>query len=219
MKRVKPMAKHPKWKRPIRTTAALVLAAAAVLGGARAWVAASARGWVYTDVEAVPKCRVALVLGAKVHRNGKLSTLLRDRVDAAIALYKAGKVQKLLMSGDNRFSHYNEPKRMCEYAVAHGVHSEDVAMDFAGRRTYDSIYRAKHIFGLDKIIIVSQGFHVDRAVFLSKRIGVDAYGFAADKPEHRNMRAIVREMPACVNAILDVYFLHPHPVMEKRERI
>lgn len=179
----------------------------------------SARGRIYADIERIPECRVAVVLGAGVYPDGTLSTLLRDRVDAGIALYEAGKVEKLLMSGDNSVTHYNEPQRMMEYALKHGVPAEDVAMDFAGRRTYDSIYRAKRIFGQDEIIVVSQRFHLDRAVFLCDRLGVRGYGFAADQPHHDNPMAAIREIPACLSAVLDVYLLHPTPILGKREKI
>ncbi|MHB1001116.1 MAG: SanA/YdcF family protein [Armatimonadota bacterium] len=166
--------------------------------------------------------RVAVVLGAKVYPDGRLSLLLSDRVNKAVALYKAGKVEKILMSGDNRFAHYDEPTRMAEYAIRKGVDPDDVAMDFAGRRTYDSVYRAKHIFGLDGCIIVSQGFHLDRAIFLCRKLGIDGYGVAADEHMYMGGRvrfARIREIPACLSALADVYLLHPRPVMGRRERI
>lgn len=162
-------------------------------------------------------CKVALVLGARVYRSGKLSGPLKDRVDTAIRLYNAGKVEKLLMSGDNRFSHYNEPQCMRDYAVAHGVSAEDVVMDFAGRRTYDSVYRAKHIFGQDKLIVVTQGFHLDRALYLCTRLGVNAYGVPGKWVGRRIYR--VREIPASISAVLDTCVWHPRPVMGRREKI
>ena len=151
--------------------------------------------------------------------NGELSTLLRDRVDAGIDLYRAGKVRKLLMSGDNRFTHYNEPDRMREYAISCGVPAADIGCDYAGRRTYDSIYRAKYIFGLDSIIVVSQRFHLDRAIFLCKHLGIDAYALAADRPGHDNPRVAIREIPACLFGLVDVYIRQPHPIMGRKETI
>lgn len=146
---------------------------------ARGYMWRNARGRIYIDPSQAPKTRVALVLGAAVRPDGRLSGALRDRVDTAIKLYEAGRVEKLLMSGDNRFDHYNEPERMREYAIKKGVEPDDVKCDYAGRRTYDSLYRAKHIFGLDEIIIVSQGFHLDRLLFLADAIGIRASGVAA----------------------------------------
>ncbi len=200
----------------------LALAVAVLIAipiAARTYLHFSSSGRVYSQIARVPHCHVAVVLGAKVRPNGTLSTLLEDRVDAGIKLYRAGKVEKLLMSGDNRFIRYNEPMRMRDYAIEHGVPPEDVAMDFAGRRTYDSMYRAKHIFGQDRFIIVSQGFHVDRAVFLCRHIGVRGYGLDADKPHHWSLKANVRELGASLGALVDVYLRNPRPVMGKRERI
>lgn len=183
---------------------------------AKAWVHNIAKSRI-CNIASTPHCKVALVLGTKVLPDGRLCPLLRDRVDTAIRLYKEGKVDKLLMSGDNRFSHYNEPKRMAEYAIGKGVPQEDVAMDFAGRRTYDSIYRAKHIFGQNRLIVVSQGFHLERALFLSNKLGVDAYGVPGRWPG--NIKSRVREIPACMSAIADVYVLHPSPILGRKEKI
>jgi len=186
---------------------------------ARLYIHHCARGRVFADVSRVPHRRVALVLGAGIKPDGRLSRLLEDRVQAAIKLYRVGAVEKLLMSGDNRVSHYNEPMRMRNYAIEHGVPRGDVAMDFAGRRTYDSVYRAKHIFGLDRLMVVSQRFHVERALFLCDHIGVKGIGFAADARGHRNPRAEIRELGACLGALIDVYLRSPRPVMGRRERV
>jgi SanA protein len=140
-------------------------------------------------------------------------------LNTAIKLYRAGKVDKLLMSGDNRFIHYNEPQRMRDYAIEHGVAPADIVMDYAGRRTYDSVYRAKHIFGLKSIVIVSQRSHVERALFISRRVGINACGVPADVKSHWNARMAIREIPACVSAAIDVYIRHPKPVMGRRESI
>lgn len=202
-------------RRTMKLFSALVLASIV----ARYWMHSRVTDRVYTDVSKVPACPVALVLGAKVYPDGRLSPLLRDRVDKAIELYKAGKARKLLMSGDNRFVCYNEPKRMRDYAVAHGVPAEDVAMDFAGRRTYDSVFRAKFIFGQNRLIVVSQAFHLDRALFYCDRIGVkEAYGVSADA-HPTSVKTLVREVPGSLGALLDVRVLSPRPIMGKREKI
>jgi SanA protein len=185
---------------------------------ARVLIHASAQSREYADLVKVPACRVALVLGARVYPNGRLSPLLRDRLDRAVDLYRAGKVKKLLMSGDNRFTHYSEPDRMKEYAVAHGVPACDVAADYAGRRTYDSVCRAKRIFGQDELVVVTQSFHLDRAIFYCDHLGVKAYGVPSDShPVY--MRTLIREFPSCLGAFADIYLRHPHPVMGKKEHI
>lgn len=184
---------------------------------AKYWIHHATKDCVYNNINDVPKSRVAVVLGARVYPSGNLSCQLEDRVDTAIDLYKAGKVEKLLMSGDNSVSHYDEPTQMMKYAIAHGVPAKDVTADFAGRRTFDSMYRAKHIFGLDKFIVVSQSYHDERAIFLCRHLGIDACAVSADR--HDNAKARFREIPACVSAFLDVYMLHPKPLMGKKEHI
>ena len=184
---------------------------------ARAWIHFSSNGSVYSDAAEIPHCRVAMVLGAGVRPDGKLSISLASRVDKAIELYHVGKVEKLLMSGDNRFKHYNEPERMRDYAVARGVPVKDIALDYAGRRTYDSIYRARHIFGVKKMIVVTQSFHVDRAIFLCNHLGVKAYGVGSSSSG--DTKACIRETAACLGALADIYILHPRPVKGSREKI
>lgn len=105
--------------------------------------------------EDVPARRVAIVFGAQVKKDGTPSVVLRDRVETAVALYKSGKVEKLLMSGDNRFVDYNEPEAMRRYALALGMPEADIVLDYAGRRTYDTCYRAKEIFGMNSALLVT----------------------------------------------------------------
>jgi SanA protein len=202
------------WKKRLLVVVVLILLSPVF---ARAWLHIEARDAVYSEISEVPKCEVAIVLGALVHRNGHLSTDLADRVTRAVELYEAGRVRKLLMSGDNRFAHYNEPEHMRDYAIKLGVPPEDVKADYAGRRTFDTAYRAKHIFGIDRCVIVSQAYHLDRAVFLCRSVGIQAYGLAGLEPG--GPRAQIREFPACLSALADVYLLHPKPVLGKRERI
>ena len=106
---------------------------------------------------------------------------------------------------------------MRERAIALGVAPDDVKGDYAGRRTWDTAYRAKHIFGIRKCIVVSQGYHLDRAVFLLRRVGVNAYGVPGDNPG--SIRARIREFPACMGALFDAYIRHPKPVMGKKEKL
>lgn len=197
----------------------VVIIAISLVAGAWLGVRQAAKGRIFTDVNRAPKCRVALIPGAFISRKGELCAILCDRVECGIRLYKAGKVQKLLMSGDNRRLDYNEPDAMAAYAIKHGVKPQDVACDYAGRRTYDSMYRAKTIFGLKKLIVVSQRSHASRAIFLGSKLGIDTCGFAADDPAHDYHIIEVREIPARVAAFLDVYFRHPRPVLGHKENI
>lgn len=168
------------------------------------------------SLEQAPTKRVAIVLGARVYSNGRLSGMLRDRVETAVALYKAGKVQKILMSGDNSHEDYNEPGAMMAYAVGMGVDPGDIQPDFGGRRTYDTCYRAKQIFQVDEAIVVTQAFHLPRALFLCDHLGVDAVGVVADQRRY-DPRSIAwsesRELPATLAALIDVVRRAPPPVL------
>ncbi len=174
------------------------------------------------SVDDVPVKRVAVVFGAEVKKDGTPSTALRDRVETAVALYKNGKVEKLLMSGDNRFADYNEPESMRQYALTLGVPDADIVLDYAGRRTYDTCYRAREIFGVDSAILVTQGFHLPRAIFLCNSFGVDAVGVKADNYYYlKRLRLIwnVREFLATSQAVWDVYVARPMPVLGEPEPI
>jgi SanA protein len=171
---------------------------------------------IYSDVEEVPTSRVAIVFGAGLKADGTVTRILRDRVDAAIQLYKAGKVEKILLSGDNRYVDYNEPGAMFDHAIERGIPAEDLVMDYAGRRTYDTCYRAKEIFQVDKAILVTQRFHLSRALYLCNSLGVQSTGYSADLSYYlKRSRVIwnIRETPATSAAIFDVWFRKPVPVL------
>ncbi|HSH03403.1 MAG TPA: ElyC/SanA/YdcF family protein [Anaerolineae bacterium] len=169
--------------------------------------------YIYT-AEGVPETRVAVVFGAGLNRSGGPSAVLRDRMEVAIGLYEAGRVDKLLLSGDNRFENYDEPTAMWEYAVARGVAEGDLQRDFAGRRTYDTCYRAKHIFQVDEAILITQGFHLPRALFTCRQLGVEAVGVASDLQSYIAVRWFeLREVAATVRAAWDVVWAEPAPIM------
>ena len=181
----------------------------------QAWVDARYTAVIHRIGDAPPR-RVAIVLGARVYPSGNLSGMLRDRVDTAVELYKADKVDKLLMTGDNSQLDYNEPDAMKAYAVAQGVPAADIQPDYGGRRTYDSCYRARAIFQVKSAIVVTQAFHLPRALFLCDHLGIDAVGVVADRRPY-DPRSIAwsetRELPALITALLDVIRRAPPPVL------
>ena len=185
------------------------------LGGLRLWVEQKYRDRIYTCAQDVPPRSVAIVLGAGLWPDGSLTPILADRVAIAADLYHAGTVQKLLCSGDNRFVDYNEPQRMLEYAVSLGVPEEAIVLDYAGRRTYDSCYRARDIFGLERVVVVTQRFHAARALYLCDALGVDAVAVLADQQDYTIRRVTweTREYPALALAWWDVNVRHPLPVL------
>lgn len=167
---------------------ALGLAAAAILAGVNAWMIHSTKDDLYTLEEAdglTGDC--ILVLGCGVSRTGKPSHMLQDRLDVAIAAYKKGLAPKLLMSGDHGRADYDEVNAMKDYAMARGVPSEDIFMDHAGFSTYESMHRARHIFQCERIIIVTQRYHLYRAVHNARAFGMEAVGISSD------LRSYVRQ--------------------------
>lgn len=180
-----------------------------------------ARPKIYSSA-AVPARRVAIVFGAGLWKDGTATPVLVDRVTTAANLYFAGKVEKLLMSGDNRFVDYNEPEVMRELALSLGVPDDAIVLDFAGRRTYDTCYRAKAIFGVTEAILVTQAFHLPRAIYLCNQLGVDSVGVNADLRVYRKSSLLYwsgRELLATVAALWDVNIGHPVPVLGNPEPI
>lgn len=197
----------------------LVLLIVALLPRALTWLYALPRQFTPDGVEPRP---VAIVFGAGLRRDGSPSPVLRDRVDTAVNLYFSGKVQKLLMSGDNRSFNHNEPGSMRDYAVSRGVPPEDIVLDYAGQRTYDTCYRARHIFKLDSAILVTQAFHLPRALYVCNSLGLPAVGVSADQRPYRRFAMVfwgLRETVATLVALWEVHITRPLPVLGKPEPI
>jgi vancomycin permeability regulator SanA len=172
--------------------------------------------------ESAPDTRVAIVFGAGLWRDGTPTPVLRDRIATAAELYFSGKVEKLLMSGDNQVVEYNEPGAMRAYALNLGVPEEAIVLDYAGRRTYDTCYRARDIFGVSQAILITQGFHLPRALYICNSLGVPAVGVTADQREYRRRSMIywnLREVIATFVAFWEVHISHPVPVLGSPEPI
>jgi SanA protein len=170
----------------------------------------------------VENTHVAIVFGAGLWRDGSPTPVLRDRVETAAELYFSGKVKKILMSGDNRFVEYNEPGAMRDYALSLGVPEEDIVLDFAGRRTYDTCYRAQAVFGLGSAILVTQGYHLPRALYTCNILDIEATGVPADRRSYSRRSVIywnLRELPATLIAFWDLYITQPLPVLGEPEPI
>lgn len=133
----------------------------------------------HTSVHSIPEHRVAIVFGAGLYDGDKPTSYLRERVQTAVDLYRAKRVGKLLMTGDNRFVSYNEPEAMRKLAEKLGVPKGDIVLDYGGRSTYDSCYRARHIFQVTSATVVTQGYHLPRALMTCRGLGIDAIGVSA----------------------------------------
>ena len=174
------------------------------------------------DVQDAPSERLAIVFGAGLRRDGTPTAILRDRVETAAQLYFDGKVEKILLSGDNSLEYYNEPGSMRQYALELGVPDDAIVLDFAGRRTYDTCYRAKSVFKVDSALLITQGFHLPRALFLCNALGLNSQGVEANNNRYWSRSLLIwnfREQLATVAAFLDVYVNNPMPVLGDPEPI
>jgi len=155
---------------------------------------------LYTDASKLPPADAALILGASVV-HGEPSAVLAARADAAIALYKSGQVERILVSGDNGERNYDEVTPVLRYLLSAGIPARDIFLDPSGFDTYSSMYRAQHVFGARTLIVLTQDFHLPRAVFLARQFGIDANGLAV---EGGTVWDYLREIPATFKALLDL---------------
>ena len=174
-----------KWlKRGILALFCLGITGTAVVFGLSSYIKKETAEKIITAEEATDGDCI-LVLGCGVREDGSPSLMLRDRLEKGIELYEAGTAPKLLMSGDHGRKDYDEVNLMKSYAMGKGVPSEDIFMDHAGFSTYDSMYRARDIFCAEKVIVVSQEYHLYRALYLAEKLGLEAYGVPAQDVNYR----------------------------------
>jgi SanA protein len=162
-------------------------------------------GYIYSDSSLVPSATVVLVPGAALAAPGTLSLIFTERVDLAIRLYTAKKVSKILVSGDNSTLAHNEVNPARTYLLSKGIPDQDIFLDHAGFDTYSSLYRARDVFGVTSVIIATQSFHLPRAVFIARKLGMQAYGVSADTGPVL-LYNYVREIFADEKAIFDLLF-------------
>ena len=213
--------KHSRLGKLLRIAACLAAFAAvcAVIAiiGADSRVESCAAGRVYTSIDDIPAGEYGLLLGTTRLIKGKYrNDYFYKRVRAAAELYRAGKIRKIIVSGDNGRTEYNETGDMKKELVQSGIPPEDVLMDYAGFRTLDSVVRARNLYGATKLTVISQEFHCERAVYLAERNGIDALGFAAEDSgvQSARVRLALRESLARVLAVLDAEILKTKPHFE-----
>jgi vancomycin permeability regulator SanA len=194
------------------------MAGVAAVAGSIGYVRATASGHLYAESD-VPYAPVALVLGAQVYPDGTPSAFLAGRLDLAKRLYDAGKVKVILVSGDNMAPEYNEPDAMREYLVAAGVPAARVVADYAGFDTYDSCVRARRIFGVSDLVVVTQSYHLPRAVATCRALGLQANGVGDDSARQYVAawrKGAIRDQLACVKTVVDLVSRR-EPVLGSRE--
>lgn len=191
------------WRRVL----AILLVGGVVLGVAPTGYALAASAGRISTVDDVPSEPVALVFGAGLDIRGEPMPFLRARLDLARQLYAAGKVRVVLVSGDNRRANYNEPDAMRDYLIENGIPAAKVIADYAGFDTYATCVRARRIFGVDQAIVVTQSYHLPRAVATCRSIGLDGWGVgdSSVKPDAEEWDSdVVREWPANIKMAWDL---------------
>jgi SanA protein len=173
----------------------------------------STEKFIYTDLTKIPANRVGMLLGTSRHlNNGQNNPFFYNRIKAAAALYFSGKIRYILVSGDNRFYSYNEPREMRRELMRAGIPDTCIVMDFAGFRTLDSVVRAKKVFGLNNITIISQEFHNERAIYIARYYNMDAVAYNAIDPSgNLGMQVQLREYLARAKMIIDLHVLRLGP--------
>ena len=168
-------------------------------------VARGSEEFVSREVSLAPQRYTAIVLGCRVNGDDP-SLCLEERLATALELYRSGKVQRLLLSGDHGTTGYDEVNAMRAWLVEHGVPLDHIFLDHAGFDTYDTMMRGRHVFQVDGALIVSQAFHLPRAVYLARAVGLDAFGVSADPPTGTACAGgRVREPVACTKAVMNVW--------------
>ncbi|MFK8044020.1 MAG: vancomycin high temperature exclusion protein [Crocinitomicaceae bacterium] len=172
------------------------------------YVSSATEGQIYADVKSIPHNRVGLILGSgKFLKSGYINLYYQYRIDATLALYRAGKIDYVLVSGDNSRLGYDEPTTIKKDLMAGGIPENKIVLDYAGFRTLDSVVRSKLVFGLDSITIISQPFHNERAIFLANNSGLTAVAFSAkDVNKRYGFKTQLREKLARVKMMLDLLF-------------
>lgn len=198
------------WRATAQRLGAVAAVAAVALAGSVTFVRVAARGGISTE-ETVPDTPVALVLGALVYPDGTPSPFLTRRLEVARRLYDAGRVQTIIVSGDGMAPEYDEPLAMRRYLLRAGVPPERVVVDGGGFDTYHSCVRARQVFGVSEVVLVSQDYHLPRAVATARCVGLSAVG-VGDRASRRSSRpyltGVSRDQLACVKTVLDLVVRH-----------
>ena len=207
------------WRKVIRFTTLTLLGLALLVTAGILLPNMIAAGYAQNrtyQVADVPPQQVAIIFGAGLTRGGQPSAVLRDRIRRGIELYNTGKVDYLLLSGDNTTEFYDEPSAMKTYALKNGIPEDAIIVDYAGRRTYDTCYRARHIFNVTGAVLVTQAYHLPRAIFTCNQLGTPAVGVEAYESNYWAgglTRWTIREVPATMAAFWDIFWAQPLPIM------
>lgn len=203
MQKIKSFISHLRWKRIFLYLTIFIVFLAI---WSNVWVHYESKDFVKTEVNNLPKTKVGLLLGTTMlMQNGFQNPFFTYRIQATLELFQSGKIEHVLISGDNSTKNYNEPEDMMNELVRLGIPAEKISLDFAGFDTYDSVLRANKIFGQSKFIVISQSFHAERAVYIARRYGFEVWGYSAkDVSRSKSFLTHAREYFARIKAYVEV---------------
>ena len=190
-------------KKIIRRSCVAVAIICSILLATVGIIKKESKPYIYQDKDLIPHTDTALIPGASVSLDGVMSPVLKDRANAAIVLYNNQKVNTILISGDNSTTTYNEVSPVKLYLIAYGIPEENIYLDYAGFDTYSTMYRARDIFLVKNMTVVTQSFHLPRAVYLARHLGITAYGYDANDG-HYLLKNYIREWFADVKAMINL---------------
>ena len=193
--------------RAVKILVSLAVVGAGVLVGMNLEITNFSKGYLYAGPGSFPEVQAVMILGARVSSSGILSDMYRDRADTAIEIYRSGKAEKILVSGDHGRVEYDEVNAAKNYLLSKGIPAKDIFLDHAGFDTYDSLYRARDVFQVKSLIISTQDFHLPRAVYIARKLGIEAWGASADKhvyggEQFYESREVLSRAKACMEVLL-----------------
>lgn len=204
-------------KKTILAFALFVIVGMLIIFGLEAYISKDTSTQIYSEITEIPSAKTAIILGASVHSDGKLSPILKDRVETAYQLYKLNKIEDFLVSGDHKTDDYNEVNAIENYLLEKGVPQKDIVLDHAGFDTYDSMYRSKVVFNVQNAIVITQKFHLPRSIFIAKNMGLDYKGLEAAPVAYTSSENIKRrEQLANFKAVWELIFNQKPATLKER---
>lgn len=198
-----------KLKKLLLYTVSFLLVGVILIFGLSEFIEQNTSSNIYLELEDLPASNTVIILGASVYRDGNLSPILQDRVETALSIYRMGKAERFLLSGDNREEDYDEVSAMRNYLLQRGVPEEKITTDPAGIDTYDSMYRSGTVYDVPSAVVVTQPFHLPRTIFIAKNLGYDYKGFPAASDSYISENKVpIREKLANVKAVFELVTRH-----------
>lgn len=193
------------FKKSLIVILTLLLLGLSVIWGLHKYIEISTKALIYDEIEMLPPSSTIIVLGASVFSDGKLSPILKDRIDAGFELFQKNKAKQFLLSGDHKTDDYNEVEAMSNYLIEKGVPKDKILLDHAGYDTYDSMYRSKAVFNISEAIVVTQEFHLPRTLFVAKNLDLNYIGFIAKTRVYKpSLQLLFREKLANIKAVWEI---------------